>query len=221
LYDWDRLERLGATCATYAVEFRDRALAAFEDDGIDVNDAAQVLLALRRISMPELEQRVDVDAPPDIAALEPWKAAQFRRLSTSLRGSQIRLDGVRVVLAVLEVHDLVHDTLARALPECGAEVVVLGSDTTIDGVVRAATDEDADAIVISVYNGNALAVGEGLVEAATSVRWHGQIYVGGILNQDTGGGLPVDVRPNLEALGICCVSRVEDLLSLLATLRSR
>ena len=39
---------------------------------------------------------------------------------------------VRVVLAVLEVHDLVRDALARVLPTAGAEVILLGSNASID-----------------------------------------------------------------------------------------
>ncbi|HEY5422654.1 MAG TPA: hypothetical protein VIK05_04250, partial [Ilumatobacteraceae bacterium] len=101
LLDWPRLERLGAETAAYAIEFRDRALAVLDDDGVDVRDAAQVLLALRRLSMSELERRVDLAAAPEIAALEPWKASNVRSLADRLRAGAPRLDGVRVVLAVL------------------------------------------------------------------------------------------------------------------------
>ena len=217
LYDWNRLERLGATTAAYAVEFRTRALGVFEDDGIDVKDVAQVLLALRRITMPELERRVDLAAPPEVARLEPWKASHVTRLADRLRADAPRLDGRRVVLAVLEVHDLVRDALARVLPAVGAEVILLGVGTPIEGVVTAAVEEDADAIVLGVYNGNALALGERLTLAARRDEWGGQIYMGGILNQDTGEALPIDARPGLDALGVHCVERVEDLLQLLAS----
>ncbi len=162
LYDWAQLEHLGSITAAYAIEFRDRALAAFDDDGVDVNDAAQVLLALRRTSMAELERRVDLQAASEIARLEPWKASHVRALADRLDALAPRLDGVRVVLAVLEVHDLVRDALARVLPNAGAEVILLGANAPIDGIMRAAIEEDADAIVLGVYNGNALALGERL-----------------------------------------------------------
>ena len=216
LLDWDRLERLGAMTAAYALEFRDRALAEFGDDGTDVGDAAEVLLALRRTSMSELERRVDLRAPGEVARLEPWKAGNMRRLTEHLRHPAHHLAGVRVVLAVLEVHDLVRDVLAKALPAAGAEVVLLGSATPIDGIIRAAVEEDADAVVLAVYNGNALALGERLTSAAHAERWTGTIYMGGILNQDAGGPLPVDVRPALAALGVRCVDRVDQLFSMLA-----
>ena len=220
LYDWERLEGTGAAVAEHARLWRDRALAVFAEDGVDCADAAQVLLAMRRASMGELEARIDLHAPDEIARLEPWKSSQLRRLTDRLVGESTStrhsLDGVRVVLAVLEVHDLVRDALARALPRFGAEVVLLGSGTPIDGVVRAARDEDADAIVLGTYNGNALALGERLTTAAHELEWNGRIFMGGILNQDTGGGLPVDARPGLAALDVQCVDRVEDLVSLLS-----
>ncbi len=215
LYDWQRLETTGTAVAGYAMAFRDRALEVFASDGVDVSDAAQVLLAMRRSVMPELELRVDLDAPDEIAALEPWKASQVREVASRLSGGH-RLDGKRIVLAVLEVHDLVRDALAKALPRHGAEVILLGAATSIDGVMRAATDEDADAIVLGTYNGNAIDLGERLTTAGRQSGWGGQIFMGGILNQDTGEGLPVDARPRLGTLGVHCVERVEDLIDLLA-----
>jgi methylmalonyl-CoA mutase cobalamin-binding subunit len=221
--DWVALEATGAEIATYAQQFRDRALGVFGRDGVDVADAAQVLLALRRITMGELEERVDLVPPVSVEALVPWKAANLRRLGDSLLansgpGGRRRLDGVRVVLAVLEVHDLVRDALAHALPALGAEVIVLGSGSSIEAIATAASHEDADAIIAGVYNGNAFVLGETLTRCVRANGWEGRIFMGGILNQDTGGGLPIDARPGLEALGITCVEQVESLLDGLAKL---
>jgi hypothetical protein len=70
--------------------------------------------------------------------------------------------------------------------------------------------------VLGVYNGNALALGERIAMGARHEQWGGRIYMGGILNQDTGEGLPIDARPALESLGVQCVDTVDDLLGLLA-----
>lgn len=216
LYDWSRLERVGAAVAAYATAFRNRALAVMTEDGVDTRDAAQVLLALRRTTMAELELRVNLDAPPEVARLEPWKATQVHRLTVQLSCDAPRLDGVRVVLAVLEVHDLVRDVLAKVLPQAGAEVIVLSAKASIDAVIRAAVDEDADAIVFGVYNGNALDLGQQLAAGIKHQNWHGQIYMGGILNQDTGNDLPIDAKPELMSLGIRCINQAKDLLAQLA-----
>lgn len=217
LYDWNRLEQVGGDVATYAVEFRDRTLALFDRQGIDTRDPAQMLLALRRTTMQELERRVDFAAPVSVAGLEPWKAKHVRELSDRLNPSAIKLNRMRIVLAVLEVHDLVRDALAYALPAAGAEVILMGANAPIEGLVRAAVNEDADAVVLGVYNGNALVLGQRLVAGLREAGWEGRIFMGGILNQDTGSGLPVDARADLEALGIRCVHRAEELVSLLAS----
>ena len=120
------------------------------------------------------------------------------------------------MLGVLEVHDVVRDALARALPRHGAEVVLLGASASIDGVIRAAVEEDADALVLGTYNGNAIDLAERLTAAKKEMAWDGAIFMGGILNQDTGDGLPVDARARLRELGINCVERGEDLIGLVA-----
>jgi methylmalonyl-CoA mutase cobalamin-binding subunit len=205
----------------YGREFRDIALRRFADEGVDVNDAAQVLLALRRMPILELEQRVGLAPSAEVARLEPWAAGHGRRFAERLTSQPQRLDGVRVVVGVLEVHQLVRDALATALPRLGAEVVVLPSTASAEQVVRAALEEDADAIVLGIYNGNALQLGERLAGAATAEGFDGRILVGGTLNQDTGDGLPIDARPGLERLGITCIGGLEELVPELAALGRR
>ncbi len=219
LYDWERLERTGVAVAEYAIEFRNRAFTLFENDGVDTKDAAQLLLAIRRTTMQDLERRLDFTAPAEVTKLEPWKARNVRELADRLRPQSKPLDRMRIVLAVLEVHDLVRDALAATLPAAGAEVILLGASTPVEGVVRSATNEDADAIVLGVYNGNALALGEQLVSGLNRTGWDGTVFMGGLLNQDVGDGLPVDARPALTSLGIECVDRAEDLVSMLADAR--
>ena len=131
-----------------------------------------------------------------------------------------RLDGIRVVLAVLEVHDVVIDSLGRALPAAGAEVVILNSRSTPEAVIRAAVHEDANAVVLATYNGNALDIGRLLACAIKAYDFDGQVVVGGVLNQDTGSALPIDARPGLRELGLICIDHTEDLgIALLRTRR--
>jgi methylmalonyl-CoA mutase cobalamin-binding subunit len=220
LFDWERLETLGAEVATYAREFRDRALVKLAESGVDVADPAEVLIALRRTGAAEIERQVDLVPSDDVARLVPWKSKRVRSLASELAESMPSLDGMKVVLAVLEVHDLAVDALARALPAAGAEVVLLDSRSTPAGIVNAAVDEDAEAVVLAVYNGNALHLGRLLRNAADSADFSGAIFMGGVLNQDEGDGLPVDARPGLAALGITCIDRIETLGPALAASRS-
>lgn len=216
LFDWDRLDRLAADCAEYACAYRDRALRLLAEDGDDVRDPAAVLLALRRIGPAEMDRRIDLLPPTQVGRLEPWKAGLMSGFVDRVGRSLPRLDGRRVVLAVLEVHDVVRDALARALPRAGCEVVLLPADSTPAGVARAANDEDADAVVVGVYNGSALTIARELRRHLTDESWEGTVVFGGLLNEDEGGALPVDVRERIEALGIRTVREIEELGALLA-----
>jgi methylmalonyl-CoA mutase cobalamin-binding subunit len=221
LHDWARLERLGADTAAYARRFRDRALALLAADGVDVADAAQLLLALRRTGGAELARRIDLAPSADVGRLEPWKSARVREFAERIVAAGPRLDGLRVVVAVLEVHDVVRDALAKALPRLGAEVILAPKDAPVASLVRAAVDEDADAIVLGVYNGNAIQLAEQVLASAAVEGWHGRLLVGGILNQDTGEGLPIDARPRLAELGALPVEQAEGIGTALAGLRTR
>jgi methylmalonyl-CoA mutase cobalamin-binding subunit len=215
LFDWRRLERLGADLAEYGERFRDRALACFTEDGVDVTDPARVLLAMRRHGMGGLEQRVDLAPPAAVGRLEPWKAGLMSTVGTRLDGALPRLDGMRIVLAVLDVHDVVRDALALALPRAGGEVVLLPTDVTPAAIAAVAVAEDADAIILGTYNGAALSIGRELRAAIDRAGFEGQVIVGGRLNEDVGGDLPIDVSGELESLGVAPALEVEDAARLL------
>ena len=215
LLDWAWVQRRAAEAAAYARAFREGALAALQDDGTDVTDAAELLLALRRTSPAALERRVRPPTPRELLALETWKHGVVATVAARARTTLPRLDGLRVVLATLEVHDVVRDALARELPAAGAQVIVLPSSVSAAQLARAAADEDAHAVIVATYNGGALTLGRELM-----AELHDGVTVifGGVLNEDDGGPLPVDARPGLAALGIRCVDDIEQLGPVLATL---
>lgn len=208
LLDWAWVERRAAEAAAFARAFRDGVLAALADDGVDVRDAAAVLLALRRAPPAELERRVQPPAPRELLALETWKHGVVATVAQRARATLPRLDGRRIVLAALEVHDVVRDALAQELPRAGAQVIVLPSSVSPAEVAQVVAQEDADTVIVATYNGGALTLGRELMAAL-----HDGVTVifGGVLNEDDGGPLPVDVHPELTALGIRCVDDIEQL----------
>src|SRR4051794_18192259 len=150
LFNWPRIDRIAALCASYAFDFRHNALCVLIDSGVNVYDTADVLLTLLRMGSAELYRRVNMEAPPQVASISTWKSGLMTAFVDRIGRSLPRLEGKRVVLAVLEVHDVVRDALVRALPQSGCEVVLLPADSTPASVARAAADEDADAVVIEI-----------------------------------------------------------------------
>ncbi len=223
--DWDRAERRAAAVSAYALAFRDATIRLLADDGVDPTDPVAVLLALRSLGMTRLEQRLAqrlrLTAPRGVAALVPWKARHVGLMVAGSAGMVPDLRGMRIVLAVLDVHDVARDALLTTLPRAGAEVVVLPASSTPAGVVHVAVDEDADAIVLGTYNGAALTVGREVRAALDRSGYDGPVIMGGRLNEDTGGESPVDVVDDLVALGLAPVSTLADAYRLLEPLARR
>jgi len=219
IFDWARLESEAADGADYAREWAVRALEVLEADGVDVTDPAKTLLALREIDVTRLQARVRVTRRSSLTNLEPWKAGVQRTLVQEvLDAAVVRLDGQRIILASLDVHDVVRDVLIKVLSTLGAEVVLLPGDSHPAAAVHAAVQEDADVIIASTYNGAALRQANQLVQAARQFAFDGRIIMGGVLNEDLGEPVPTDVTEQVRALGIHCIDDLRRLPELVQRL---
>ncbi len=114
---------------------------------------------------------------------------------------------VRVVTAasLFDGHDAAINIMRRILQRQGAEVIHLGHDRSVDEIVTAAIQEDADAIAVSSYQGGhdeffRYMIDELRARGASHVR----VYGGG-------GGtiLPDEIRA-LEAYGVARIFSPED-----------
>ena len=104
---------------------------------------------------------------------------------------------IKVIIAKpgLDGHDRGAKVVARALVEAGMEVVYLGLQQTPEAIVRAAVEEDADVVGLSILSGahmtNFRKVRELMVEAGLGDR---------LL---TGGGIiPTKDQVKLQELGV-------------------
>jgi methylmalonyl-CoA mutase C-terminal domain/subunit len=106
---------------------------------------------------------------------------------------------IRIVLAKLGLdgHDRGLKVVARILRDSGMEVIYLGLRQTADTIARAAVDEDADAIGVSIHNGGHLTLAPRLVAAARDAGLETPIVLGGIV--------PENDVPILKEAGIAAV----------------
>jgi len=90
---------------------------------------------------------------------------------------------IRIVLAKLGLdgHDRGLKVVARILRDAGMEVIYLGLRQTADTIARAALDEDADAVGISIHNGGHLTLAPRLVAAVRDAGLDVPVIVGGIV----------------------------------------
>jgi methylmalonyl-CoA mutase cobalamin-binding domain/chain len=113
--------------------------------------------------------------------------------------TESRTQPLRIVLAKvgLDGHDRGLKVVARILRDAGMEVIYLGLRQTAETIARAALDEDADAIGISLHNGGHLTLAPRLVAVVREVGLDVPVIVGGIV--------PEPDIPVLEDAGVAAV----------------
>jgi methylmalonyl-CoA mutase C-terminal domain/subunit len=104
---------------------------------------------------------------------------------------------VRIVVAKpgLDGHDRGAKVVARALRDAGMEVVYTGLHQTPEQIVRAALQEDADAVGLSVLSGAHLTLFARVVELLKEQDAEDVVVFGG-------GIIPEADIPELERLGV-------------------
>jgi methylmalonyl-CoA mutase C-terminal domain/subunit len=90
---------------------------------------------------------------------------------------------IRVVLAKVgfDGHDRGLKVVARTLRDAGMEVIYLGLRQTVEGVVAAAQQEDADVIGVSIHNGGHLSIAPRVVDGVRAAGLETPVVVGGIV----------------------------------------
>ncbi len=108
----------------------------------------------------------------------------------------------RVVLAKLGLdgHDRGIQVVARALRDAGMEVIYTGLWQSIEAAVRAAEDEDADVLGVSILSGAHMSLVPELIQR---LRQRGLEHVLVVV----GGIIPESDVPRLQAMGVARVFR--------------
>lgn len=93
---------------------------------------------------------------------------------------------IRVLMAKpgLDGHDRGAKVVARALRDAGFEVIYTGLHQTPEMVVRAAIQEDADIVGLSILSGAHLPLVKAVQEIFKKERVSKPIFVGGIIPDD-------------------------------------
>jgi methylmalonyl-CoA mutase C-terminal domain/subunit len=104
---------------------------------------------------------------------------------------------IKVIIAKpgLDGHDRGAKVVARALVEAGMEVVYLGLQQTPDAIVRAAVEEDADVIGLSILSGAHMANFRKVRELMESSGLGDRLLTGG-------GIIPTKDQEKLKELGV-------------------
>lgn len=106
----------------------------------------------------------------------------------------------------LDGHDRGAKVVASLLKEAGMEVVYLGMYQSVEGIIRAAIDEDADVIGVSYLSGEHLVYTPKIVEEMQKNGMDDVLLV-------AGGSFPPEDVPTMKEMGIDEVFRGGSLTS--------
>ena len=212
--------------------FRDNLLKGFIEAGIDTDNPLELLLAIRRAGAKNLEAwfgpgEVDEASPrgrrpvvlvENIAELEALGAEVLGDLPAD-QAEAIRGRGYTACVATTDMHEYGKILLEQVMR--GLDVAVVDGGVSADpaSLVAKASENGADFIALSTYNGIALSYLTKLREAMEAAGLDIPVYIGGRLNQVPEGSntsLPVDVSARLAESGAVVCSDVEAMLDRLA-----
>lgn len=95
----------------------------------------------------------------------------------------------------LDGHDRGAKVVASLLKEAGMEVVYLGMYQSVEGIIKAAIDEDADVIGVSYLSGEHLVYTPRIVEEMQRNGLDDVLFI-------AGGSFPPEDIPTMKAMGI-------------------
>ncbi|MFC5392603.1 hypothetical protein [Bosea vestrisii] len=234
LIDLAPVDAMAESLVAGAHKFRCRVLAGLADLGVDIADAAAIMLALRRIGPRRLEAAYGSGAP-DRAAWGGRRALVEAEWVEELRhetegwldkvAAPVRAGigqaGLKVCVASSDVHEHGKSLIEHLLTRLDAEPVDGGTSADPDDLVAIALANGCDVIAISTYNGIALRFATEVLAALERAGARLPVCIGGRLNQipeDSNSGLPVDVTDDLARLGVIPCPTPEGLVAELETL---
>lgn len=209
--------------------FFNSALTGLKEFGVNISDPLELLIALRNIGASKLERlfgpgRNDDRYPngrkpvfeTDLVRKTVDLAANFARKVE--REQPPSLHGVKILVASTDVHGYALLVISALLDAYGADLVNLGpSVESTKTLVKAISEIHPHAVVLTTHNGKALEYARSLTADMQQTQTHALIIMGGKLNQNLGGKLPVDVSVDLNRMGIITSMNVEDIPSLIGT----
>ena len=233
IIDMGKVQEIRKKLIEGAETFKRNLLSGFEASGVDISNAVEMFLAIRRLGGKKLEQWYGPGALDPVTGLripvvssdtqrEIMEAARYHMAQLADHGaSQLQGNKLRIVVATTDVHEHSKLLLEQILIGLGIDIVDGGVSVDPDDLAQIVECSEVDAVILSTYNGIALAYYGQLKDELEERGISLPVMIGGQLNQipeDTDTSLPVDVSPELKRLGAIPCRSIQDMMPCLLKL---
>jgi methylmalonyl-CoA mutase cobalamin-binding subunit len=208
--------------------FFESTLRGLKEAGVNVDDPLELLVVLRKIGASKLELLFGPGKSGELFpnGRKPVLETDLMRRTFDLAADFVRkvpqqeaasLHGVKVLVASTDVHGYALLLILNLLRANGAEIENLGpSVESTKTLVDAISELHPQVVVLTTHNGKALEYAKSLMTQMKQTETHALVIMGGKLNQNLGGELPVDVSVDLNRMGIVTSTNLQDIPSLIS-----
>ncbi|MFP3153956.1 cobalamin-dependent protein [Lachnospiraceae bacterium ZAX-1] len=223
--NWDKVAADKNKLVIGAQVFYERTLEGLDTMGIDVENPAELMIALKKLGPAYLESqygagekfkrkggRVPVWPTDMIKTINHIKAECLSNLHTD----ENCLTGIKVVLCSTDVHEFGKEVVGEILQKAGAVIYDIGTDASPAEIAETVIETDSKFVAISTYNGIALTFAKSTLEELEKYKLNVSIFMGGVLNENLdSGSLPIDVTDKLKELGIICTGKAQQIVDMM------
>lgn len=236
LIDWESIYKLSNFILDNAKIFYNNILKGMSEMGVNLKDPLEVFLVLRRLGARRIEElwgvakklthpaKSEPMIPTDTFKLFVVDMIEKEEKKLKEKGlfktSYFR--NLKILIASTDVHEYFLNILHNILASLGANIINLGpSIENPKDIVLNCKNKNPNVVVLTTHNAKALEYAQMLNKYCIKYNIQVPIIMGGKLQQNIGGTLPVDVREeDLKKLGIIPCNDIENLVILLSNLRS-
>jgi methylmalonyl-CoA mutase cobalamin-binding domain/chain len=228
--DWPSLEAQRDALVEGGRRFFQALMTGMSSGGIDTNDPVEFMLVLKKLGAVRAEEFFgagELDPSYPRGRRPVFQTDLLRRTlgerdavvtGLSQSGRTETLKGLRIVVASTDVHELAVLLLCSALGAAGAEVVDFGISRDPEDIAKAVTETAAHAAAVTTHNGVARSFATRLL---AELRQRGMsrtvVCMGGVLNEDVeGSDIPVDVRDEVQQMGVLAPAGIAELIERLS-----
>ncbi len=222
--DWKKIEADKKKLLDGAEIFYKNTLDGLDAMGIDIRNAAEMMMSLKKLGPAYLEAHFGPGkTDSDGKRIPVWPTDMVKNIDgirrkclENLHGDSSSLKGIKVVVCSTDVHEFGKELVGGILRTAGATVFDIGTDASPEEITETVIETDSDYVAVSTYNGIALTFAKRVLSEMKKADISVPVFMGGVLNETIDGGkLPVDVTDKLEEIGILCSGAAEKIVDMI------
>lgn len=191
LIDWTEIENRAEIIKREGRKMFNNILKNLEESGADIKDPLKLLKFIKDVDSALFEQAYHPSVQ-ETGIFTPWYPNDMGQLTMDEVDAAVNalkekgyssetLKGKRILIGSTDVHAYGVRFVNSVLTALGAEIVDIGVDNSVLGMLDTAMEEGIQFIGVSTHSGNALAVGNYFEQYIKEKERDCKVFMGGIL----------------------------------------